>query len=179
MGDPTMKTMGLNGRFTGHWANQAKQYWGWSWPVHFHSDVAMMFGFLLLDGWPWINHTWAATMMTMDWRQNGKRKQWKSTGYHSRSSLHPSHWLWDVGFSLRWKTYNFFVPDREYCTNLEGLLEHLWMKPLVAKGRGGWWCDGWNRGFWCGISSFKTSAVVSHESYGTCQNAVYVSASNS
>ena len=28
----------------------------------------------------------------------------------------------------RWKTYDFFVPDRDYCTNLGGLLEHLWVK---------------------------------------------------
>ncbi|CAL1141769.1 unnamed protein product [Cladocopium goreaui] len=34
----------------------------------------------------------------------------------------------DQNLTYMWKTYNFFVPDREYCTNLEGLLEHLWMK---------------------------------------------------
>ncbi|CAE7883296.1 unnamed protein product [Symbiodinium necroappetens] len=27
-----------------------------------------------------------------------------------------------------WKTYSFFIPDREYCVNVEGLLEHLWKK---------------------------------------------------
>eukprot|EP00933_Yihiella_yeosuensis_P050830 TRINITY_DN48632_c0_g1_i1.p1 TRINITY_DN48632_c0_g1~~TRINITY_DN48632_c0_g1_i1.p1 ORF type:complete len:557 (+),score=147.30 TRINITY_DN48632_c0_g1_i1:78-1673(+) len=36
----------------------------------------------------------------------------------------------DVEENLRymWKTYNFYVPDREYCTNLEGLLEFLFRK---------------------------------------------------
>lgn len=27
-----------------------------------------------------------------------------------------------------WKTYNFSIPDREYCTNVEGLLKHVWCK---------------------------------------------------
>eukprot|EP00930_Biecheleria_cincta_P061117 TRINITY_DN46688_c0_g1_i1.p1 TRINITY_DN46688_c0_g1~~TRINITY_DN46688_c0_g1_i1.p1 ORF type:complete len:525 (+),score=142.30 TRINITY_DN46688_c0_g1_i1:114-1688(+) len=27
-----------------------------------------------------------------------------------------------------WRTYNFYIPDREYCNNVEGLLEHLWQK---------------------------------------------------
>ncbi|CAE8658309.1 unnamed protein product [Polarella glacialis] len=27
-----------------------------------------------------------------------------------------------------WRTFNFFVPDREYCTDLEGLLAHVWRK---------------------------------------------------
>ncbi|CAK9045424.1 unnamed protein product [Durusdinium trenchii] len=34
----------------------------------------------------------------------------------------------DKNLAYMWKTYSFFVPDREYCTNLEGLLEHLWSK---------------------------------------------------
>ena len=28
--------------------------------------------------------------------------------------------------------YSFFIPDREYCTDLEGLLEHLWTKRLAT-----------------------------------------------
>ena len=35
--------------------------------------------------------------------------------------------FWRFWFD-RWKTYSFFVPDKEYCINLEGLLEHLWTK---------------------------------------------------
>eukprot|EP00931_Biecheleriopsis_adriatica_P079317 TRINITY_DN5271_c0_g1_i3.p1 TRINITY_DN5271_c0_g1~~TRINITY_DN5271_c0_g1_i3.p1 ORF type:complete len:545 (-),score=114.75 TRINITY_DN5271_c0_g1_i3:156-1790(-) len=34
----------------------------------------------------------------------------------------------DKNLSHMWRSYNFYVPDREYCTNLEGLLEHLWHK---------------------------------------------------
>ncbi|CAJ1377757.1 unnamed protein product [Effrenium voratum] len=34
----------------------------------------------------------------------------------------------DKNLAYMWKTYDFFVPDRDYCTNLGGLLEHLWVK---------------------------------------------------
>jgi len=34
----------------------------------------------------------------------------------------------EKNLAYMWKTYSFFVPDKEYCINLEGLLEHLWIK---------------------------------------------------
>jgi len=34
----------------------------------------------------------------------------------------------DKNMAHMWRTYNFYIPDREYCTNVEGLLEHLWVK---------------------------------------------------
>ncbi|CAE7645769.1 unnamed protein product [Symbiodinium pilosum] len=37
----------------------------------------------------------------------------------------------DKNLAYMWKTYSFFIPDREYCTNVEGLLEHLWLKCTV------------------------------------------------
>mmetsp|Transcript_76377 Transcript_76377/g.202825 ORF Transcript_76377/g.202825 Transcript_76377/m.202825 type:complete len:519 (-) Transcript_76377:24-1580(-) len=34
----------------------------------------------------------------------------------------------DENLSYMWKTYNFSVPDKEYCTDLPGLLTFLWKK---------------------------------------------------
>eukprot|EP00439_Symbiodinium_sp_Y106_P062860 s3782_g9.t1 len=34
----------------------------------------------------------------------------------------------EENLAYMWKTYSFFIPDREYCVNVEGLLEHLWKK---------------------------------------------------
>jgi hypothetical protein len=34
----------------------------------------------------------------------------------------------EKNLAYMWKTYNFYIPDREYCTDIQGLLEHLWKK---------------------------------------------------